>query len=420
LPNITGSTTATAPTLTVNPVPSTTTANYGLSNNLGAFDVSTTATFSGSVTLCFQALTVNDVTTFNNLQLFHIVNGTSVNITSSRDFTTRTVCGTTTSLSPFVLFSPSTSTTLASALNPSTYGQSVAFTANVASAGTATGTVTFSDGGIVLGSIPLASGQATFSSSSLAAGAHSITAMYSGDSTFLPSTSSTVTDTVNQAASSVTLTTSATPSILKRSTTFTATVGAVSPGTGTPTGTVTFLDSSSTLGTVTLSSGRATFTTSSLAVGLHSVTAVYGGDPDFAGSTSATLTQQVEYQTAGTTCLGATGHQILQPINSDGSSVWKQGRTIPAQFRVCDANGVSIGTTGVVSSFFLTQIISGTVSNVDETVSSNSSDTAFHWDATNQQWVFNISTKSLAAGNTYVYTISLNDGTTLGFQYGLK
>jgi hypothetical protein len=107
-------------------------------------------------------------------------------------------------------------------------------------------------------------------------------------------------------------------------------------------------------------------------------------------------------------------------FNSDGTSVWKQGRTIPAQFHICDVNGVSVGTAGVVSSFYLTEIIAGTVTNVDETVSSSNSDTAFHWDATNQQWVFNISTKSLTANNTYVYTITLNDGTTIGFQYGLK
>jgi len=74
----------------------------------------------------------------------------------------------------------------------------------------------------------------------------------------------------------------------------------------------------------------------------------------------------------------------------------------------------------VVSTFFLTQIISGTVTNVDETVDSTSSDTVFRWDAANQQWIFNISTKSLAANNTYVYTITLNDGTTIMFQYGLR
>jgi hypothetical protein len=47
-------------------------------------------------------------------------------------------------------------------------------------------------------------------------------------------------------------------------------------------------------------------------------------------------------------------------------------------------------------------------------------DTAFRWDAANQQWIFNISTKSLAAGNTYVYTITLNDGSSIIFQFGLR
>ncbi len=114
------------------------------------------------------------------------------------------------------------------------------------------------------------------------------------------------------------------------------------------------------------------------------------------------------------------GHVILQPINADGTSVWKQGRTIPAKFRVCDVNGVSVGNAGVVTGFYLTQIIAGTVSNVDETVSATTTDSAFRWDPTGQQWIFNISTASLPAGQTYVYTITLNDASTIVFQYGLR
>jgi Beta-propeller repeat len=102
-PNISGSTTSTQPTLTVTPLSSTTTANFYLSDNLGAYDISTTAVYSGTVTLCFQALTVNDLATFDGLQILHVVNGTPVNIASSYDFSTRTICGTTTSFSPFVL-----------------------------------------------------------------------------------------------------------------------------------------------------------------------------------------------------------------------------------------------------------------------------------------------------------------------------
>ena len=420
LPDITGSTTSSEPTLTVTPLSSSTTATFGLSNNLGAYDISTTASYSGSIALCFQALTVNDLTTFNNLQLFHIVNGTAVNVTSSRDFSTRTVCGSVTSLSPFVLFNPSTSTTLSSALNPSTFGQSVTFTATATSSGAPTGTVIFSDGSTVLAGVPLTSGQASFSTSSLAGGSHSIIAAYSGDASFIGSTSSALTQTVNKASTSAAISTSASPSILNQSVTLTAMVTVSAPGSGTPSGSVTFKDGGTTLGTGALSSGRATFTSSSLVVGSHSITAVYGGDANFSGSTSAPFIQQVQYEPAGTTCFGSTGDQILQPINVDGTSVWKQGRTIPAQFRVCDVNGMSVGTAGVVSSFYLTKIISGTVTTVDETVTSTNADTAFRWDASNQQWIFNISTKSLAANNTYVYTITLNDGTTIVFQYGLK
>lgn len=123
---------------------------------------------------------------------------------------------------------------------------------------------------------------------------------------------------------------------------------------------------------------------------------------------------------SGGICDGDAGHQILQPINADGSSVWKQGRTIPAKFRVCDANGVSIGNAGVVTSFSLVQVISGTTTNIDETVAATIPDTAFRWDPTAQQWIFNISTDALSAGQTYVYSIQLNDGSSIGFQYGLR
>jgi YVTN family beta-propeller protein len=116
----------------------------------------------------------------------------------------------------------------------------------------------------------------------------------------------------------------------------------------------------------------------------------------------------------------ALGHVILQPINADGSSVWKQGRTVPAKFQVFDANQVSVGNAGVVTSFDLTQIIAGTVTNVDETVSSTTPDSAFRWDPSGQQWIFNISTSNLSAGQTYVFTITLNDGTAIMFQFGLR
>ena len=96
-------------------------------------------------------------------------------------------------------------------------------------------------------------------------------------------------------APSVGLTSSVNPSSPGQSVTFTATVTPVAPAPGTPSGTVTFLDGTTTLGTgpVTLdANGQATYTTSSLSPGLHVITASYGGDTSF-NSASGLLNQLV-------------------------------------------------------------------------------------------------------------------------------
>ncbi|MEI6605174.1 MAG: DUF6288 domain-containing protein [Verrucomicrobiota bacterium] len=78
-------------------------------------------------------------------------------------------------------------TTVASSLGASgTYG-AVTFTATVTPG--ASGTVTFKDGTTVLGTGPLASGQATCAATALALGSHTITAIFPGDGTYAPSTS---------------------------------------------------------------------------------------------------------------------------------------------------------------------------------------------------------------------------------------
>ena len=91
--------------------------------------------------------------------------------------------------------------TLTSSSNPSTVGQPVAFKTTVAPTlrgviGTPTGTVTFKDGTSVLATVKLASGSATFTTSTLVKGSHNITATYSGDSNFIPKTSSALTQVV--------------------------------------------------------------------------------------------------------------------------------------------------------------------------------------------------------------------------------
>jgi PKD repeat protein len=135
---------------------------------------------------------------------------------------------------------------------------------------------------------------------------------------------------------------------------------------------------------------------------------------------TASRTVKVIYAPAGSMCLGKPGHEILQPINNDGSSTFKKGSTVPAKFRVCDSNGNSIGTSVLVSSFKLIKKVYGTVNEVNEDVISTTPDTAFRLDTTDQQWIFNINTKSLLASYTYTYRISLNDGTYIDFTLGLK
>ena len=141
---------------------------------------------------------------------------------------------------------------------------------------------------------------------------------------------------------------------------------------------------------------------------------------DLAGN-QATLsrTYNVQYAASGA-CLNSTGHSILQPINPEGNSVFKQKSTVPAKFRVCDAKGQSIGTPDVVSSFRLVQKSSGTLTDVDEAVNSTTPDTAFRWDPIEQQWIFNMATKSLLANSSYYYRVTLNDSTTIDFFFGLK
>ncbi len=189
-----------------------------------------------------------------------------------------------------------TSSAVVSSLSPAIFGQLVTFTATVTSAGgTPTGTVTFKDGTASLGTGTLnASGQAVFGTAALLAGNHSITAVYGGDNNFTLSTSAPIGETVIQANTTTTLTSSQNPSSSGQSVTFTATTLAVVPGAGIPTGAVTFKDGTTILATMTLNgSGQATFTTTTLALGVHPITATYSGDANFTSSGPASLSQVV-------------------------------------------------------------------------------------------------------------------------------
>jgi hypothetical protein len=186
-----------------------------------------------------------------------------------------------------------TSTSLASSLNPSIYGQKVSFTAMVTSSDktTPTGKVNFTWDGYSVGSATLnASGVATLTKSNLNADLYPLTAVYSGDVNNLRSTSAIVNQVVTETTSAAKITSTPNPSTLGQAVIFTATI--TSP-TVIPTGPVTFMVGTKVLETAQLSSGKAKFTTSTLPVGSIKVTAIYYGDSNIAKS-SASVIQTVQ------------------------------------------------------------------------------------------------------------------------------
>ncbi len=202
-----------------------------------------------------------------------------------------------------------TATTLATAPDPSVFGQLKVFTATVTSAsGTPTGSVNLFDGATtLLGTAVLdATGTATFTTGALPVGTHSLTAVYSGDANFSTSTSPVDIQTVNKAATTTTLSSFPNPSTSGQTVVLTAQVTATPPGAGTPTGTVTFRDGATVLGTGTLDgSGKAMLSVPGLSVGTHSLTATYSGDANFNGS-SGSLSQTVNGRTTTLTAAPAT------------------------------------------------------------------------------------------------------------------
>lgn len=183
-----------------------------------------------------------------------------------------------------------TTTSLTSSQSPSNSGSSVTFTATV-SPSVATGTVTFYSNGTSIGTGTLSSGSATLTISTLAVGSDAITTTYGGDGNYSASTSSPLTQTVNDpATSSTSVNSSSQSSNYGVSVTFTATVTPAGA-----TGTVKFYDFNGaiTLGYGTLNgSSQASLTILTLAPGAHSITAAYGGG-NYPPSTSPVFVQTV-------------------------------------------------------------------------------------------------------------------------------
>lgn len=189
-----------------------------------------------------------------------------------------------------------TTTALTCAPNPSLFTQLVTCTATVTSpGGTPTGSVSFTIDGGAGPVVPLdGAGQATFSTSSLAVGGHTVDAAYGGSATFDPSVAPTWNQTVLAIPTVTTLSCAPNPSIFTQLVTCTTTVTATF-GVLVPTGNVAFsVDGGAPLAVPLNAAGQASFSTSSLAVGNHSIDAAYSGSTNFLPSAAPTWNQVVQ------------------------------------------------------------------------------------------------------------------------------
>ena len=226
-----------------------------------------------------------------------------------------------------------TTATVTSSLNPAALGQAVTFTASVqGNFSPGAGAVLFLDGATKIGTATLDNtGHATLTTSSLTVGTHPIRVAFPGSANYLSTTSAILNQVIllpsAAVPSVVTLSTTVNPSAPGQSVTFTATVTLTASFTVFPVGNVTFLDGSTVLGTglVSALTGQATFTTSTLAVGSHPITASYPGligngttTATILASSSAVLTQVVGVPASPSFTLTVTPSPVTIGVGDTG------------------------------------------------------------------------------------------------------
>jgi hypothetical protein len=242
--------------------------------------------------------------------------------------------------------------------SPASYGTEITITAVVGTAtGTPTGTVTFFNGSTVIGTGTLTTvgteQVATLKSSTWNAGNYSFSAQYEGGIGFAISKSGATPYVIDKAATSIGLTVNPDSAAFGSNITFTATVSSTA---GTPTGTVAFFDNGVQIGTGTLANvlgqQQATFSTTTLAVGSHPITAQYTGATNFAVSTSEGKTVTIN------SAAPANTNTVL--VSSQNPSLFGQSVTFTATV------SATAGTPGGLVTFSDNgvQIGSGTLANV--------------------------------------------------------
>ena len=246
-----------------------------------------------------------------------------------------------------------TSSSLASTPNPSAPGAPVTLTCTVTSpAGQPTGSVQFRDGTALLATVTQA-GPATIwstTTSTLTTGIHSLSCAYLGDGNFASSSSAAISQQVGTIATTISVTATPATSTYGQSVTLQATIVAASGASVPPSGTVTFLEGTTTLGTASPASGVASLGVSTLKVGVHPITARYSGDAIYAASTSATpvpVTIVSAYKFTGfLSPLKAAG--TLASPTSSGSQTF--GSAIPIKWQLQVASGAYIGNLATTTS----------------------------------------------------------------------
>jgi hypothetical protein len=267
-----------------------------------------------------------------------------------------------------------TSVALTSSVNPSVVGGSVTFTANVtSSSNTLTGTVTFYDGTTQLCSVPISANAAACTTAALTVGQHNITADYSGDAQDAAVNSSVLTQIVKE-PSALALTVSPNPAIVGATVTMTAT--ASSPA-GTPTGTVTFYDGTTALGAGTLNAaGVATFTTTQLAAGTHSISAQYGGDAKDTAATSNAVSEVIQLSTSGTNLTSRGNPEPVGTAVTFTATVASSGSTAATGTVTFTEGTTQLGTATLNASGVATLTISTLAPGANPIVATYSGDAA--------------------------------------------
>jgi hypothetical protein len=215
-----------------------------------------------------------------------------------------------------------------------------------------------------------------------------------------------VTINVLKSGTTTTLTSSANPSTIGQPLTFTATVVSSSA-----TGSVEFIDGAASLVSVPLSGGSASITIAAPAVGGHSIKAVYSGDGNYYGSTSAILSESVKYNFSG----------FFAPVdNPNVVNKANAGQAIPVKWLLQDATGAGIGDTASFVNLTSYQVSCGTFAgdpaSAIEEYAAGSSGLQYQG---NGNWQFNWKTPKTYAGACRTMVLTLHDGSThtAYFQY---